>query len=98
QGTCYTDGSGSCGDWNKNSDRIVSLSPSIFGPGYPRKYRGQVITANGRTADGMVHDKCLGCGGHDLDMSQAPFEQFASLSTGVLRISWHFMPQRWSPS
>lgn len=71
-------------------------------------------TANGKTAYGLVRDKCPGCGQYGLggptlhvvagcllirvqDMSIGLFEKLGDLNTGVLPITWHFMPKEWSP-
>ena len=70
-------------------------------------------TANGKTVYAKTRDSCPGCGdndlglfeylfqllsiNHGLDMSPAVFKQMASLDTGVIHVSWHFMAKGWSP-
>jgi hypothetical protein len=70
-------------------------------------------TANGKTVYAKTRDSCPGCGDNDLgsskylfrllsvdpslDMSPAVFKKLASLDTGVIHVSWHFMAKGFSP-
>ncbi|KAH0832166.1 RlpA-like double-psi beta-barrel-protein domain-containing protein-containing protein [Lanmaoa asiatica] len=54
-------------------------------------------TENEQAAYGMMRDECQSCASGDLDMSIGMFEQLGDLSTGVLPITWYFMPVGWSP-
>ncbi|KAF8554685.1 hypothetical protein OG21DRAFT_1375938, partial [Imleria badia] len=91
RGTWFHDGLGACGGENTDEDKIVALSPPMYGSGGHCNKRVKITnTANGKTAYGTVRDKCPGCGADDLDMSIGLFEELGNLSTGVLHISWDF--------
>lgn len=50
------------------------------------------LTWNGQTITLPVEDKCASCDATHIDVSQAVFQQFAPLSTGVLTgVTWQFV-------
>ncbi|KAI4221686.1 MAG: hypothetical protein L6R36_006711, partial [Xanthoria steineri] len=85
-------GTGSCGQVHKESDRIIALSPSWQGSGYPPKYCGRKIeitnTGGGQNNNGQgkviqatVADTCPGCDSNHLDLSHGAFQ---ALTGGAL--------------
>jgi len=96
QGTWFEVGLGACGYENVNSDKIVALSVERYGDGGNCNQYVK-ITANGNTEYAQVRDECEACGEYSLDMSPSLFEEFASLSVGVIDISWNFEPFGFEP-
>ncbi|KAG5652819.1 hypothetical protein H0H81_003535 [Sphagnurus paluster] len=85
---------------NKDSDPIVAISIQRYNSnGGSNCDQWVQITnlKNGKTAYGKTRDSCQSCGTEDLDMSPSLFQQLDSLSTGVLKIQWHFMAKGFSP-
>ncbi|KAF8904119.1 RlpA-like double-psi beta-barrel-protein domain-containing protein-containing protein [Gymnopilus junonius] len=100
RGTWYYPGLGNCGDWNTSSDLILAIGKGLYdrnGGGNCNQYVQITNTANGKTAIGLTKDSCQSCGDNDIDMSPALFEKLGSLSTSVLKVSWHFMNKDWKP-
>ncbi|EGC42057.1 hypothetical protein HCEG_01419 [Histoplasma capsulatum var. duboisii H88] len=49
------------------------------------------ITYGGKTVTAMVKDKCMGCKGGSIDMTQHLFVQFADMGEGRLSgVQWWF--------
>lgn len=70
-------GTGSCGQVHKESDRIIALSPSWQGSGYPPAYCGRKIqitntgggqnnNGQGKVIEATVADTCPGCDSNHL--------------------------------
>lgn len=100
RGTWFNVGLGNCGKWNKDSDAIVAISKRRYdanGGGNCDQWVVIVNTKNGKKAYGKTRDSCQSCGTEDLDMSPSLFKKLDSLSTGQIKISWHFMAKGWSP-
>ncbi|KAH8113676.1 hypothetical protein DFH11DRAFT_1510138, partial [Phellopilus nigrolimitatus] len=64
-----------------------------FGSGYPGPncFKQISITANGKTANAQIVDKCPGCPYGGLDLTEGLFEYFAPTSVGVLTGSWNYV-------
>ncbi|KAI5867568.1 RlpA-like double-psi beta-barrel-protein domain-containing protein-containing protein [Durotheca rogersii] len=93
--TYYTPGLGACGKYNKESDRIVALSPAQYGrDANPNKAKvcGRKISIHyqGKTATATVVDKCPGCASGSIDVSPAVFRQLAPLDKGRVRVTWGY--------
>jgi hypothetical protein len=100
RGTWFNVGLGNCGKWNKDSDAIVAISKQRYdsnGGANCGQWMEIVNTKNGKKAYGMTRDSCESCGTEDIDMSPSLFQKLDSLSTGQLKVSWHFMAKGWSP-
>ncbi|GLB45479.1 hypothetical protein LshimejAT787_2300390 [Lyophyllum shimeji] len=100
RGTWFHVGQGNCGQWNKDSDAIVAISKKRYdasGGANCDQWVEIVNTKNGKKAYGKTRDSCESCGTEDLDMSPSLFQKLDSLSTGQIKISWHFMAKGWSP-
>jgi len=87
---------GACG-WSNDGDteNVVALPFELMGTesnGNP--YCGQTITikstATGKTTTAMVVDKCMGCVGNSIDLSNAAFLELDSLSIGRTTADWWF--------
>lgn len=52
------------------------------------------ISYGGKTVTAEMVDSCPGCGGNDLDMSEATFKSLAPLSVGVIQIEWYFASKK----
>ncbi|KAJ3878008.1 riboflavin aldehyde-forming enzyme [Lentinula edodes] len=99
-GTWFEPGLGNCGNFNTANDPIIAIPETLYDENHGSNC-GQWIhivdESTGKVVYGRTEDSCPSCGGGDLDMSPAVFQQFASLDVGILSISWYFMPQGWSP-
>jgi len=92
RGTWYTTGLGNCGWTNTNSQFVVAMPQSLYEANNGSNCGQMVqISYKGKTVEAEMVDSCPGCGGNDLDMSQATFEHFAPLSVGVIEIEWNFI-------
>ena len=82
-----------CGSYSNPADNVVALNIGLYGnPNAQSSWCGRqlTITAGGVTETATVVDCCPTCPGNgDLDMSKALFQKFASLSQGVVSISWN---------
>ncbi|SCV73832.1 BQ2448_6262 [Microbotryum intermedium] len=100
----YQDSAGACGNWNADSVPLVALKASLYGDtGKVSKYCGRYVhitnTANGKSVVAIVADACPGCATYySLDLSTGAFDQIGDEITGVLPISWYFLPIGYSPS
>ncbi|KAL5494560.1 hypothetical protein ACEPAI_21 [Sanghuangporus weigelae] len=88
-----TTGVTACGGTYSNSAQVVALNGEQFGSGYPGPYCGKEIriTANGKTYNANIVDKCPGCPYAGLDLTEGLFSEFASLDVGVLTGSWDYV-------
>ena len=74
---------------------MVALPHGLMGPksnGNP--YCGKTITitciATGRTTTATVVDKCMGCDGFSIDLSNAAFLDLDDLAVGRTSATWYF--------
>jgi hypothetical protein len=94
--TYYQAGLGACGiDSDGDTQNVVALPHALMGAqsnGNP--YCGQTITiqcpSTGETTTATVVDKCMGCTGYSIDLSNAAFLDLASLSVGRTTANWWF--------
>ncbi|KAI3392661.1 hypothetical protein diail_5301 [Diaporthe ilicicola] len=96
--TYYTVGLGACGEDDSGQDmtsNIVAMSSATMGSqsnGNPMCGKTIKIfnSANGKTATGVIRDKCPGCAAGSIDVSQKLFEELADLAAGRIDISWNW--------
>lgn len=95
---------GSCGQKHADSDKIIALSPSWQGSGYPPAYCGRKIqitndgggqnnNGKGKVIEATVADTCPGCASDDLDLSHGAFQALTGGNLdppGQFNIEWHF--------
>jgi len=88
---------GSCGIDDSNldhSDYVVAVSSQLMGAqsnGNPMCGKTITISANGKTVQAKVHDKCPSCAPGDIDGSELIFlDLFGSLTDGRKKIEWWF--------
>lgn len=94
--TYYEAGLGACGLTNDgNTENVVALPHGLMGTqsnGNP--YCGKTITikckATGKTTTAKVVDKCMGCEGYSIDLSNAAFLELDDLSVGRTTADWWF--------
>lgn len=69
-----------------STENVVALSQAIMN----QSLCGAKITVtyDGKTATGIVVDKCMGCDAESIDMSRAMFGELASLDAGRITVSW----------
>ncbi|TFK18267.1 hypothetical protein FA15DRAFT_267859 [Coprinopsis marcescibilis] len=85
-----TGNAGACGRFIRNSEFAVAISPALFS----QSQCGKIIqiTANGRTAQGVVLDSCPTCTDpNNIDLTPGFFQAFANLQAGVIQGSWQFV-------
>ncbi|KAF8968964.1 expansin family protein [Flammula alnicola] len=100
RGTWFYPGLGNCGKVNNNNDLILAIGKGLYdrnGGGNCGQWVEIVNNSNGKKAYGLTRDSCQSCGDNDIDMSPALFQKLASLSTGQISVSWHFMNRSWQP-
>ncbi|KAK7048534.1 RlpA-like double-psi beta-barrel-protein domain-containing protein-containing protein [Favolaschia claudopus] len=102
RGTWYNPSAdqGNCGYWDSDSSMVVAISKARYDANNGANCNQWIAitnTANGKTAYGKTRDSCQSCDTSSLDMSPALFQKIAALSTGEIKISWHFQAQGWSP-
>lgn len=92
RGTWFTDTMGSCGNSFNTNEMIVAMNAAQMG-GVSQCGREVRIQSGGKTVTAKVTDTCPAqfCQPGSLDLSQAVFQQFASLDTGVINIQWEFV-------
>lgn len=96
--TYYDVGLGACGEDDSGKGKtgnIVALSHLLMGEssnGNPMCGQSITIKANGRTAKGVVKDKCMGCSKDDVDVSEKIYMELfdESLDSGRMPVSWSF--------
>ena len=94
--TYYTAGLGACGSTSDgDTENVVALPHGLMGTqsnGNP--YCGKTITvkcsATGKTTTATVVDKCMGCEGYSIDLSNAAFLELDDLSVGRTTAEWWF--------
>lgn len=84
-------GAGACGWKNTKDEPVVALPHSFMGEksnGNP--YCGKTVTIvhNGKTSTARVVDKCMGCTGFSIDLSDSAFTQIEALSVGRTSAKW----------
>jgi len=88
-GACGIDDSG-----KDKSEHIVALSSQLMGAlsnSNPLCGKTITISANGKTVQAVVHDKCPSCAPGSVDGSESIFtELFGSLTDGRRTIEWWF--------
>ncbi|KUJ15663.1 uncharacterized protein LY89DRAFT_587490, partial [Mollisia scopiformis] len=92
--TYYEAGLGACG-WTSDgsTEQVVALPYELMGTqsnGNP--YCGKTITISyqGKTTQAKVVDKCMGCMGDSIDLSNAAFLELAELAVGRASAEWWF--------
>lgn len=94
--TYYQAGLGACGFTNdRDIQNVVALPHGLMGTksnGNP--YCGKTVTitclATGKTTTATVVDKCMGCDGFSIDLSNAAFLDLDDLAVGRTSASWYF--------
>ncbi|KAE8445273.1 hypothetical protein EG329_013511 [Mollisiaceae sp. DMI_Dod_QoI] len=93
--TFYTAGLGACGETtNGDTDKVVALPYELMGTqsnGNP--YCGKTITISygGKSTTATVVDKCMGCKGDSIDLSNAAFQELAEFALGRgTGAKWYF--------
>ncbi|CAD6447903.1 f5a762c2-5399-49a2-965f-211a76cab4dd [Sclerotinia trifoliorum] len=51
-----------------------------------------VTGPSGNSITAMITDECPGCGTNHLDLYQNAFTKLASLSVGIINVSWNYVP------
>lgn len=74
---------------------MVALPHSMMGPKFnDNPYCNKTITitciATGKTTSATVVDKCMGCDGFSIDLSNAAFLDLGDLAMGRTRATWYF--------
>ncbi|KAG9301179.1 hypothetical protein G9A89_012562 [Geosiphon pyriformis] len=98
-GTYFNPSLGACGMMDNDNSHIVALGSPLFdqytGSGNPNHNTlcGKRIKINfqGKSVQGLVHDRCPECADGDVDMSPAMFRMIANQDVGRIRIDWEFM-------
>jgi type IV secretory pathway VirB10-like protein len=95
--TFYALGLGACGfnDGGKDqTDNIVALSHLEMGEqsnGNPYCGKTISISANGKTIQAIVRDKCMGCEKDNIDVSEHAFKElFGDLGVGRSTVNWWY--------
>lgn len=94
--TFYTAGLGACGLTTDGSvDKVVALPVGLMGSqSNSNPYCGQTITiqctTTGKTTTATVVDKCEGCTGMSIDLSNAAFDELEDESVGRTGAEWWF--------
>jgi hypothetical protein len=94
--TYYTAGLGSCGiTSDRDIQNVVALPQGLMGPkSNDNPYCGKTITitciATGKTTIATVVDKCMGCDGFSIDLSNAAFLDLDDLAVGRTSATWYF--------
>jgi len=97
--TYYDPALGACGMTNKNGDKIVAVSHTIFdavsvssnpnaNPLCGKKIRA---SRNGKSVDLTVVDRCTGCQPKDIDVTRSVFGNLASIDEGRVPVQWSWL-------
>ncbi|CAL3967262.1 unnamed protein product [Diplocarpon coronariae] len=92
--TYYEAGLGACGTTNDGStEKVIALPHGMMGTqsnGNP--YCGMTVTIKlgSKTVQATVVDKCMGCTGNSIDLSNAAFEELADFAVGRTQATWWF--------
>ncbi|RKF81770.1 putative rare lipoprotein a -like double-psi beta-barrel domain-containing [Golovinomyces cichoracearum] len=84
-------GYGACGWKNTKNEPVVALPHEFMGSkSNGNTYCGKTITIvrDGKKSTARVVDKCMGCTGYSIDLSDAVFTQLAALSVGRTSAKW----------
>lgn len=81
---------------NGDVEKVVALPHGLMGTkSNDNLYCGKSITitciATGKTTTATVVDKCMGCDGYSIDLSNAAFLDLDDLSVGRTTASWYFV-------
>ncbi|CCU82349.1 Rare lipoprotein A (RlpA)-like double-psi beta-barrel domain-containing [Blumeria hordei DH14] len=84
-------GMGACGWQSTKNEPVVALPYQFMGAqsnGNP--YCGKTVTIKhgGKTSTAKIVDKCMGCNGFSIDLSDAAFTQLSALSVGRTDATW----------
>ncbi|KAL0961551.1 hypothetical protein HGRIS_006490 [Hohenbuehelia grisea] len=83
-------GVGACGIFNNPSDFVVAITPGHWANG-AHCGRTVTVTSGGKTIQVKVVDECFTCPADGIDLSTGAFQQFASLSAGIIdNVVWNF--------
>lgn len=85
------EGYGACGWKNTKNEPVVALPHEFMGSrSNGNSYCGKTITIvrDGKKSTARVVDKCMGCTGYSIDLSDAVFSQLAALSVGRTNAKW----------
>jgi hypothetical protein len=94
--TYYTAGLGACGITSDGDiQNVVALPHGLMGTkSNDNPYCGKTITitciATGKTTTATVVDKCMGCDGFSIDLSNAAFLDLDDLAVGRTNATWYF--------
>ncbi|PVH80606.1 hypothetical protein DL98DRAFT_370557, partial [Cadophora sp. DSE1049] len=92
--TYYEAGLGACGETTDGSvDKVIALPVGLMGAqsnGNP--YCGKTVTIKkgSKTTTATVVDKCMGCEGNSIDLSNAAFLELAEFDVGRTTAEWWF--------
>jgi len=87
-------GTGACG-WNNDTmtEAVIALPYEFMGTqSNGNSYCGKTVTISygGKTVEATVVDKCMGCKGKSIDLSNHAFDQLAEESLGRVTCEWYF--------
>lgn len=92
--TYYEAGLGACGDvTNGNTTRVIALPYEMMGTksnGNPFCGMTVTITKGSKSTVATVVDKCMGCKGASIDLSNLAFEELADFGVGRTTATWYF--------
>jgi hypothetical protein len=95
--THYVAGLGACGDVSDgDKSRVVALPFGLMGTAssglIKNPYCGMTITVKlgTKSTTATVVDKCMGCVGESIDMSNLAFSDLADMGIGRTQVTWHF--------
>jgi len=95
--TFYTAGLGSCGYTNDGTtEDVVALAHNLYEnppAGDPSNPCGSTIkiTHNGKSITAKVVDKCMGCVGDSIDLSNHAFDQLEDEAVGRTTCTWEYV-------
>ncbi|KAG4427801.1 hypothetical protein IFR05_016718 [Cadophora sp. M221] len=92
--TYYEAGLGACGVTTDGSvEKVIALPVGLMGvQSNDNPYCGKTVTIRkgSKTTVATVVDKCMGCEGNSIDLSNAAFLELADLSVGRTTAEWWF--------
>ncbi|KAG9301182.1 hypothetical protein G9A89_012565 [Geosiphon pyriformis] len=99
QGTYFNPGLGACGAVDNDNSQMVALGSPFFdqytpngNPNHNSLCGKQIrIYFEGKSVDGIIHDRCPECAAGDVDMSPFMFNQIADQSRGRINIEWEIL-------
>jgi len=85
---------GACGNVSDgNVEKVIALPHGLMGTqsnGNPYCGKTVTITHNGKSTTATVADKCMGCTGNSIDLSNAAFLELDSFDIGRTTAEWYF--------